>query len=198
MCCSAVIIFTAQLHSTKPELWFCAGSNPAHGVSEIHEDEDLWQWSRLEIRLKAFRRSTIPQKQFIIIINGVFFNSNNELLNSSVPIREDSFVSINLQSILFRVFRRVILLASNKGQWRKKWDFDSISIPQLQRGLLQLWKLWLNLCSRRWLSPRESRVINLIPLWLQQLKKPLGSGSNKFNDIAFETTQTFSVPNGRI
>ena len=29
---------------------------------------NLWQWSRLEIRLNAFRRSTIPQKQFIIII----------------------------------------------------------------------------------------------------------------------------------
>ena len=29
---------------------------------------DFWQWSRLEIRLNAFRWSTIPQKQFIIII----------------------------------------------------------------------------------------------------------------------------------
>ena len=31
----------AQLHSTKPELRFCAGSNPAHGMSEIHDDKDL-------------------------------------------------------------------------------------------------------------------------------------------------------------
>ena len=60
-----VVITTAQLHSAKPELRFCAGSN---GVSEIRDGEDLWQWSRLEIRLNAFRRSTIPQKQFIIII----------------------------------------------------------------------------------------------------------------------------------
>ena len=63
-----VVITTTQLHSTKSELRFCTVSNPAHGVSEIHDGEDLWQWSRLEIRLKAFRRSTIPQKQFIIII----------------------------------------------------------------------------------------------------------------------------------
>ena len=63
-----VVITTAQLQSTKPELRFCAGSNPAPGVSEIRDGEDLWQWSRLEIRLNAFRRSTIPQKQFIIII----------------------------------------------------------------------------------------------------------------------------------
>ena len=60
-----MVITTAQLHSSKPELRFCAGSNPARGVSEIRDGEDLWQWSRLEIRLNAFRRSTIPQKQFI-------------------------------------------------------------------------------------------------------------------------------------
>ena len=34
-------ITTAQLHSTKPELWFCACSNPARDVSEIHDGEDL-------------------------------------------------------------------------------------------------------------------------------------------------------------
>ena len=36
-----VVITTAQLHSTKPELRFCAGSNPARGVSEICNGEDL-------------------------------------------------------------------------------------------------------------------------------------------------------------
>ena len=59
------VLATAQLHSTKAELRFCASSNPACSVSEIRDGEDLWQWSRLEIRLNAFRRSTIPQKQFI-------------------------------------------------------------------------------------------------------------------------------------
>ena len=52
---SLVVITTAQLHSTKPELRFCASSNPARGVSEIRDGQDLWQ------RLNAFRRSTIPQ-----------------------------------------------------------------------------------------------------------------------------------------
>ena len=60
-CDGVVIITTTQLHSTKPELRCCAGSNPARGVSEIRDVEDLWQWSRLEIRLNTFRRSTIPQ-----------------------------------------------------------------------------------------------------------------------------------------
>ena len=63
-----MVISTVQLHSIKPELRFYAGSNPARGMSEIRDGEDLWQWSRLEIRLNAFRRSNIPQKQFIIII----------------------------------------------------------------------------------------------------------------------------------
>ena len=67
-----------------------------------------------------------------------FFKSNNELPNSSVSIKEDSFISFNLQSVLFRVLMRVLVLLSNNGQWRKKWDVDSISmIAQLQRGLIQ-------------------------------------------------------------
>ena len=36
-----VIINNAQLHSTKPELRFCAGSNPVCGVLESRDGEDL-------------------------------------------------------------------------------------------------------------------------------------------------------------
>ena len=36
-----VVITTAQLHSTKPELRFCIGSNPAHSMPEIRDGEDL-------------------------------------------------------------------------------------------------------------------------------------------------------------
>ena len=67
-CCGVVVITTAKLHSTKPELRFWAVSNPAHGSSEICDGEDLWQLSWLEIRLIAFRQSTIPRKQFIIML----------------------------------------------------------------------------------------------------------------------------------
>ena len=95
-----VVITTAQLHSTKPELRFCAGSNPARNVWEFRDGEDLWQWSRLEIRLKAFRRSTIPQKQFIIImiiiitqglqdawigLNNAFISCNDNGRNQDMP-----------------------------------------------------------------------------------------------------------------
>ena len=36
-----VVIITAQFHSTKSELRFCTGSNPAGGMSEICDGEDL-------------------------------------------------------------------------------------------------------------------------------------------------------------
>ena len=36
-----VVITTTQLHSTKPELRFWAGSNPARSVLEIRDGDDL-------------------------------------------------------------------------------------------------------------------------------------------------------------
>ena len=63
-----VVITTAQLPLTNPELKFCRCSNPAHDVSEICDGENLLEWSQLEVRLNTFRQSTIPQKQVIIII----------------------------------------------------------------------------------------------------------------------------------
>ena len=36
-----VVITAAQLHSAKPELRFCIGSNLARGASEIRNGEDL-------------------------------------------------------------------------------------------------------------------------------------------------------------
>ena len=92
-----MVITTAQLHSKKPELRFCAGSNPARGVSEIRDGEDLWQWSPLEIRLNAFRRSTYHKnnsssssgfrtkdsciREYIAITHSIFksFNTNPSL-----------------------------------------------------------------------------------------------------------------------
>ena len=53
-CRGVVVMTTAQLHSTKPELRFCAGLNLACGESEICDDEDFWQWSQLEIWLNVF------------------------------------------------------------------------------------------------------------------------------------------------
>ena len=67
-----VAITTAQLHSKRPEL--------RYAMVRISE------WSHLEIRLNAFRRSTIPQKQFIFIIidKGININKTNDSRKSKI------------------------------------------------------------------------------------------------------------------
>ena len=66
-CHGVVVMTTTQLHSTKPELKFCAGSNCAPGLSGIHNGKNLWQCSGLKINFNAFCWPTMLQKQFIII-----------------------------------------------------------------------------------------------------------------------------------
>ena len=102
-------VTTAQLDSTKPELKFCANSNPVRGVSEIRSNEGLWKRSRLEIRLKAFRQSTNPQKQLIIIIIGTKTNTNVKLTVKLKKPRRDNMKtkkseSSYLSNILFKLY----------------------------------------------------------------------------------------------
>ena len=39
--CNVVVVTTTQLYSTKLELWFGEGSNPASGMSKICDVENL-------------------------------------------------------------------------------------------------------------------------------------------------------------
>ena len=55
-----VIITVAKLHSRKSELRFTV-SNPVHIVSEVYDNENLWQWSRLGIHFTE----TIHYYQFL-------------------------------------------------------------------------------------------------------------------------------------
>ena len=68
-----VVITTSQFHSTKPELRFCAGSNPARGLSDIRNSKDIWEWSRLEIRRNTFCRSTISQNNLLSSLSCYYF-----------------------------------------------------------------------------------------------------------------------------
>ena len=74
---------TEQLHPIKLELRFCTCSNPACSMSEILDGEDL------------FRRWTIPQKQFIIIINSssakVFRSSRLEVSFKIVALVQNCY-----------------------------------------------------------------------------------------------------------
>ena len=71
-------------------------------------------------------------------------------------------------SIPLRLLLRAIRNALKWWQCRKKWVVDSTSKLQVHKEFRQLSKLWLNLCSLRWLSPSLSLVSNFKPngLWI--------------------------------
>ena len=72
----AVVITTAQLHSTKHELRLCGGLNSPRSVSEICDGEILSEiLTMVPAGNKAKRPSSVNHttKQFIIIINRVLF-----------------------------------------------------------------------------------------------------------------------------
>ena len=111
----------------------------------------------------------------------VLASLSNELLPKRIVlIKTGSQKSRRLLSMFSMVLRRVRLSVIYVGQWRRKCEVDSISKPQLQNGFKESWKLCLNLCSRKWLKPSRSLVINLIPLGLWQLKTLLADGLINF------------------
>ena len=111
VCRGVVVITTAQLHSRKPGLRFCAGLNTARDMSKIRNGEDLWQWSRLEIRLNAFFWSTIPQKQIIIICRYWFFNHGFKFQYSVCNGCNDlTILSANISDIALILLKMLIVV----------------------------------------------------------------------------------------
>ena len=111
-----VVLWLALLHSFIQQslnLGFCTGSNPACGMSEIQDGEDLWQWSQLEIRLNAFCQSTIPQKQFIIIIY-IFHDATYCCFK--LALGKETFHKKEETSVIF-VFMTIILSKTVKYHW---------------------------------------------------------------------------------
>ena len=109
------------------------------------------------------------------------------LPNSKICVSEKSVLSNSVWSMLTKLFRSVRRSLLYKGQWRKKWIADSTSLPQLHIGFSVSWKLCLNLCSRRWLSPSRIRVIYLIPIGLWQSKNELEEGRMNFSMLLLKT-----------
>ena len=64
----AVVITIGQLHSAKPALRFCAGSNPARGVSKIRNGEDLLTMVPAGNKVKRLSSVNHITKTVIIII----------------------------------------------------------------------------------------------------------------------------------
>ena len=126
------IITTAQLHSTKPELWFCTGSNPAGSMLEIRDVEDLWQWSRLEIRLTAILITKVQNKTSSNSYFKNLFNENDTewVAIYVLPNLLSSTISSILQSVLYNIIHNILFL--NK----KLHIFGIKSSPQCSFGNL--------------------------------------------------------------
>ena len=68
----------------------------------------------------------------------VFFSLLNIMLSCNRVCDKEDFVnSSNLQSVLFKVLRKVGRSSLNEGQWRGKCEVDMISKPYLQIGFKQ-------------------------------------------------------------
>ena len=63
-----MVITIAQLHSTKPKLWFCVGSNPARCMSDIRDGEDLHLYHH------HHHHHHHHQKQYLINGKAIFTN----------------------------------------------------------------------------------------------------------------------------
>ena len=64
--------------------------------------------------------------------NECIFSSSNMLSYKTVCDKEEIVNSSNLQSVLFKVLRKVYLSSLNVGLWKRKLVVDSISKLQLQ------------------------------------------------------------------
>ena len=92
------------------------------------------------------------------------------------------------ESILMSSFMRHLRRSVKFWQRRKKWVVDSDSKLQGHNGFIVPWKLWLNLCSLRWLKPKRNLVRSLIPRLSETLNKLLGEGLINFSDEFLKTS----------
>ena len=141
---------TAQFHLTKPELMFCSGSSPACGLSEIRDGEDLWHWSRLEIRLSTFRWPIIPQNYSSSSTNkDMARRLKQTLIKTTISIifkilNGKCCLSIQRQLLLVNnfetFFTRVIIISEDKYLSLRIWSY------LLKKCLM---KYYIFLCSER-------------------------------------------------
>ena len=129
----------------------------------------------------------VDRTKSIIFIFVFSFGLKVVLPNSKVCEREKSVLSKSLWSMLTKLLRSVPRSLLYKGQWRKRWIADSISLPQLHIGLSISWKPCLNLCSHWWLTPSQIRVIYLIPIGLWQSNNELKEGRMNFSMLLLKT-----------
>ena len=95
------------------------------------------------------------------------------LPNSTICVSEKSVLSNSVWSMLTKLLRSGWHSLLYNGQWRKTLIADSTSLLQLHLGLNVSWKLYLNLCSRRWLSSSRIRDSHRIKAIEKQTRRRL-------------------------
>ena len=114
-------------------------------------------------------------------IDILFVLLKEELPNNSTSENLESFRFKILLSMFRMLFMRINLSSEKRGQWRRQWVVVSTSVPQLQIGFNDSWKLCLNSWSQRWLKPNFNLVSNFTPSGLGQLKMLFGDGRMNYN-----------------
>ena len=118
---------------------------------------------------------------------------NNALPKRRICVKHKPILSSNLLSIFLTMLWRTSLSFWNRGQWTKKCRHDSTSVPHQQIGFKESWKLYLNLCPRKWLRPVRSLVTSLNPLRLWQLNKLFKVGLMNCKIFFFEKFSIFET-----
>ena len=107
-----VVIITTQLHSTNPD------------------GKEFWRWSRLQITLNAFRRSALPQKQFIIKLLVLEFGSR------ALSIAQKKKRSFKLAFLAHLNEQFVIIFETTHCKYTKNQEADAVCFLKTSRALL--------------------------------------------------------------
>ena len=105
---------------------------------------------------------------------------------------KDFWSSVRIhESVLTSSFIRHLGRSVKFRQRGKKWVVDSDSKLQEHSRFIVSWRLWLHLCSLRWLKPNRNLARGLIPRLPGTLNKLLGecliTFSNKFLKTSCDT-----------
>ena len=103
-------------------------------------------------------------KYWIVALITYASSPNSNILTKAQPLRP--LILVILPKTSFMLFERVERIFEKLWLCSKKCVVDSIARLQQHKGLMQLWKLWLNLCSLRWLRPSLNLVRSFNPNWI--------------------------------
>ena len=126
----------------------------------------------------AFRKPFVAFKMRVLVILPELLSLWRGVSVTWKPLFVKMFLSMHPM-----IFRKVDLSFKKTEQWRGKWTDVLISLPQLQIGLIESWKLCLNLCLWRWLKHNLNLVNNWTPMGIWQLKTVLPEARMKFEKV---------------